>query len=347
MSAAGGRRLRVGTRGSRLALAQTHAVLDRLRAAHPDLVVELHTLVTRPELLPEVPLERLGDKGLFVLDFEVALHEGSIDIAVHSLKDVPHPQAGSWLSAGLEIAAVPLRADVRDVLVSRDGAVLDRLPTGAVVGTSSRRRAAGVRRLRPDLELRPIRGNVDTRLRKLRSGDYDAVVLAAAGLDRLGLADVVTEFFPVELFVPAPGQAAIAVQCRAGSSEAALVATIEDPAVRGEVEAERAFAAALGADCYTPIGACARFAGGRLRLLGEVADPEGREFVRVELAGPADDPIGLGEAAASRALAEGAGPLLARAHAHARTHALAQGRAEPARLSGGSGVVPGSRSAEG
>lgn len=297
--------LRVGTRGSRLARVQTAWVMERLSRAYPALAMEEQILSTQPDRRPDLPIADMGDKALFVSEIEAALRRGEIDLAVHSLKDMP-----SELAPDLVIGAVPTRADPRDVLVSRDGARLADLPAGASVGTSSLRRAAQVRARRPDLHVRPIRGNVDTRLRQLADRAVDAVILAAAGLTRLGRTEGIAEWLPPDQFLPAPGQGALAVECRAESAIVGLLRPLDDAGARAEVEAERAFASALGADCRTPIGAFAHRLGTVLHLIGEVYDVSGDRVVRVERVGSADDPAGLGRALASLATEQGAGTLV-------------------------------------
>ena len=252
----------LGTRASPLARAQTERVAASLRAAWPGLVCEARPIVTRGDRTQRSgePLPAIGGKGLFTAELEQALRAGEIDLAVHSLKDLPTEEA-----AGIVLGAVCQREDVRDCLVARDGLTLAALPARAVVGTSSLRRAAQLRALRPDLEVRSVRGNVDTRIRKVREGELDAVLLAAAGIHRLGLEDAVTEWLPPEVMLPAPGQGALAVQCREGDEALlALLAAIDDPAARAATAAERGFLRALGAGCTAPVAAYAELAPARL-----------------------------------------------------------------------------------
>jgi len=245
----------IGTRGSALALAQTRLVAERLGPA-----VEIRVLRTAGDD-SDRPIRELGD-GVFVTAIEEALRSGEIDVAVHSLKDLPTEEP-----ADLVVAAIPAREDPRDVLVTRSRGGLAGLPRGAVVGTSSPRRAAFVLALRADATCREIRGNVDTRLRKVRDGEYDAVVVAAAGLRRLGIAFDESEALPIELCPPAPGQGALAVQIRARDERtAALLAALDDPATRLAVTAERALLRAIGASCEIPLGAFGRHAAGVIRL---------------------------------------------------------------------------------
>ncbi|HSJ93725.1 MAG TPA: hydroxymethylbilane synthase, partial [Gaiellaceae bacterium] len=264
----------VGTRSSALARAQTGHVVDLLRAAWPGLEYELRAIETRGDRTQASgePLPEIGGKGLFTAELEEALGDGRIDLAVHSLKDLPTEDA-----AGIVVGAVCAREDVRDCLVSRDGLSLAELPPGAVVGTSSLRRAAQLRAARPDLEVRSIRGNVDTRIRKVRSGEFDAALLAAAGLHRLGLDGEASEWLAEDVMLPAPGQGALGVQCRAGDGAVLeLLASIDEEGTRAATPAERAFLQALGAGCTAPVAALGQsFAGGRVRLDGLVASVDG------------------------------------------------------------------------
>ena len=260
-------RVRIATRGSALALAQTALAADAMR--HADAAVEIETveISTEGDRDRVTPLSVLGGRGVFVRAVEEALLAERADAAVHSLKDVPTQQL-----PGLALAAVLPRGDARDALVSREGALLTDLPAGARVGTSSNRRVALLRALRPDVAPAEIRGNVDTRLRKVADGDYEAVVLAAAGLDRLGRLDEASELFDPADFLPSPGQGAIVLQCRSGDEAMrALLAAIDDPDTRAATDAERGFLAALGAGCTLPVGAHARVAGGRVALRAMIA----------------------------------------------------------------------------
>jgi len=297
----------VGTRGSALARAQTECVRELLEAAWPGLACEVRPIVTegdRTQASGE-PLPEIGGKGLFTAELERALRDGEIDLAVHSLKDLPTQD-----SPGVVVGAVCLREDVRDCLVARDGLTLAELPAGAVVGTSSLRRTAQLRALRPDLEIRSIRGNVDTRVRKVREGEFDAVLLAAAGIRRLGLEDDVTEWLSTETMLPAPGQGALAVQCRADDEPVvALLAAIDDPGTRAATTAERAFLRALGAGCTAPVAAHAGSVNlSHVEMVALVASTDGREVCRVEGHG---EPEELGERLAGEALAAGADRILA------------------------------------
>lgn len=329
-------RLMIGTRGSALALWQARWVRDRLAEAAPDGDFALTTIATQGDHTQplDVPLAQLSDKGIFVAELEAALLRGNVDVAihpmqdralasaerelnatpisaaVHSLKDLP-----STLTSGLTLAAITAREDPRDVLVSRSGARLAELPRGAVVATSSLRRRAQLLHLRPDLRIVSIRGNVDTRLRKTLALDGpDATILAAAGMLRLGLADHITEYLPIEALVPAVGQGALAVEVRAHDRMARRLARLlDDHPTHLAVLAERALLAALGGGCQVPLGAHAvPGADGReLTLLAVVASPDGQRLLRAQRTGPAARPATLGRTVARDLLNQGAGEILA------------------------------------
>ncbi len=298
----------IGTRGSALAIAQAEAVAAALRRVQPGLTVRLERIRTAGDRLADAPLGPAGGKGLFVKEIEEALLEGRIDLAVHSLKDVP-----AELPAGLTLAAFPAREDARDVLVARTGATLNVLPQGAAVGTGSLRRQAQLLALRPDLKVVPIRGNVDTRLRKLDSGEVDALILAAAGLRRLGLVGRVTEYLAPDRMVPAIGQGALALEVRERDLAGAVgeaVRALDHAETRAAVLAERAFLRALGGDCKTPVAAHARLAGTQIRLTGLVASWDGERMVRGEAAGPVAEGERLGSTLANDLLARGGRAIL-------------------------------------
>ncbi len=298
------RTLTLGSRPSKLARWQTDHILALLQSAWPGLDCHVVTLVTEGDKILERPLPEIGGKGVFTAELEKALLSGEIDLAVHSLKDLPVDE-----SPGLCIAAVSQRADGRDVLVSASGKTLAQLPEGARVGTSSLRRSAQLLAFRPDLAILPLRGNVDTRLRKVVEGDYDAIVLAAAGIERLGLAQYVTEYLPFEVMLPAPGQGALAVQCRSGDIETLhLLAVIHDLPTWRSVTAERAYLSTLGAGCSAPVAAYATHQGAHLEMQAMVASTDGRRMVRVS--GRGEDPLLLGQNLARQALMQGAGELL-------------------------------------
>ncbi len=300
-------RLVVGSRESQLARLQAGRVMDRLRAVAPDLELEWRGVKTTGDRFQDVPFTALGERGVFVKELQRALLAGEVDIAVHSLKDLP-----STLPAGLVLGAVPEREDPRDVLVSRHGLGLSDLPAGARLGTSSVRRAAFLRAFRPDFVVVPLRGNVDTRLRKALTEDYDGVVLAAAGLGRLGLAGQVTEYIPPEIMPPAPGQGALAVEARADAAEILeLLRLIDDPEARLATAAERAFMRVLEGGCAVAVGAYGQVAAGRLVLLGAVAAPDGSRLFRDEISGELTAAEELGVELARRLLKVGAGEVLA------------------------------------
>jgi len=290
----------IGTRGSQLALAQARWVQERLEAlGHP---TRLEIIRTTADKILDVPLARIGGKGLFTKEIEEALLEGRADLAVHSLKDLPVE-----LPAGLRLAAVPVRDDARDVVVGRP---LAGLPAGARVGTSSLRRSAQLRLLRPDLRIEPVRGNLDTRLRKLEAGQYDALIVAAAGMHRMGWSGRIAEYLAPETMCPAPGQGALGVETRAEGEALQACAVLDDAEARAAVTAERAFLAAMGGGCQVPIGAYAESRDGNLRLHAVVAAPDGARAVRDSLEGPAGEAVELGRELARAMLEAGAREIL-------------------------------------
>ncbi|MCL6575606.1 hydroxymethylbilane synthase [Kyrpidia sp.] len=296
--------LRIGSRKSALAMTQTRWVIEQWQKRVPGLSAEVVPMTTRGDQVLHLPLSRVGGKGLFVEEIERALLKKRIDAAVHSLKDLP-----AQLAPGTVVGAVPRREDPRDAVITRDGRPFDDLPSGARVGTSSLRRVAQLRRYRPDLAFIPLRGNVDTRLRKLAAGEVDAVVLAAAGLVRLGLGDRITEYLSPEICLPAVGQGALAVQCREADEDTRRsLASVEDAAARRTVEAERTCLAALEGGCQVPIGALAEIRDGHIRLAAMVARPDGSELFRVVVQG--EDPAEVGRRAAADLVELGAGRIL-------------------------------------
>ena len=299
------RRLRIATRKSRLALVQSRWVAGRLEAAL-GIATELVELRTSGDRLADVSLTKLGGKGLFVKELEEALLAGRADLAVHSAKDLP-----ARLPEGLALAAFPVRADPRDALVASGRfASLAALPPGARVGTGSARRAAQLRALRPDLDLVGLRGNVPTRLERLEAGGFDAVVLACAGLDRLGLAGRIDERIDPGAVLPAVGQGTLALEARAGEPLARELAARGDPDATRAIAAERSFLARLQGDCNVPLAALAEpVSPARLRLRGLVASPDGRRIVRAQSEGA--EPEALGVELAEKLLAQGAGEILA------------------------------------
>ncbi len=294
----------IGSRGSALARWQTSWVVSRLYEAWADLDIHVEYFTTSGDRITERPLAQFGEPGVFTDDLSRALLDKKIDIAVHSLKDLPVDE-----TPGLALGAIGERADARDVLVAASPCTLQTLPEGARVGTSSLRRSAQLLAARPDLTLLPIRGNVDTRIRKALNGDYDAIVLAAAGLSRLEMTAHIVEYLPFEVMLPAPGQAALAIQCRA--EQAFFLDTLYPldhfPTHRA-VTAERAFLQALGGGCSAPIAAYATANDAGLQFTGLVASLDGSRIVRVTGEGP--DPQLLGAGLAQEALALGAGTLL-------------------------------------
>jgi hydroxymethylbilane synthase len=304
--------LRIATRKSQLALWQAEHVAALLRAAQPGVEIELVPLLTQGDRIQDRSLAAIGGKGLFIKELEVAIKELRADIAVHSMKDVP-----ADLPPGFAIGAVLTRADPRDALITRNGvARIEDLPHGAVVGTSSLRRQAQLCALRPDLKIEALRGNVDTRLRKLDEGSMAAIVLACAGLIRLGLESRITARLDPKLCLPAVTQGVIGIECRSEDSRTLqLLAALEDPATRLVMEAERAFSRRLGGSCQSPIAAYAELHADQIELHGLVAEPDGSRLLRDSLTGGHDDPEGLGTRLAERVLAAGAGPLLERLRA--------------------------------
>ncbi len=290
----------IGTRGSALARWQTDWVIAQLRTAWPEIACETKLFHTSGDRILDKPLPEIGGKGLFTEELENALRSGEIDIAVHSLKDLPIDNA-----PGLTIGAICKREDAHDVLVARSYYTLSALPQGARVGTSSLRRAAQLLAARPDLNLLSLRGNVDTRIRKAMQGEYDAIVLAAAGVLRLGFSSHIAEYIAFDVMLPAPGQGALAVQCRSEDQFTIdRLAPIDDTASRTAVTAERAFLDGLGGGCSAPVAAYAQ----ANHLTGLVASKDGRRVIRVT--GSGSDPMALGAVLAQQALAQGAGELL-------------------------------------
>ncbi len=296
-------RIRIGSRGSALALWQAHHVESRLVAGGHDVLIRV--IKTTGDRVQDRPLESVGGKGAFLKEIEEALLADEVDLAVHSLKDVP-----TVLPAGLTLCAFLERADPRDALITRSGAELKTLPAGSRVGTTSLRRRSQLLAQRPDLVVADLRGNVDTRLRRLRDGDFDAIVLALAGLTRLGRAEEVTEALDPQSFLPAPGQGAITLECRAGDPLEAAVQPLHHQATARAVAAERAFLAALGGGCNVPLGAFAHEVNGGLRLSGFVAQADGQVLVRGMREG--NEPGVLGRELAEALIAEGAGALVRR-----------------------------------
>jgi hydroxymethylbilane synthase len=298
--------LRIATRKSALALWQAEHVAALLRAAHPGLLVELVPMSTRGDEILDQPLATIGGKGLFLKELEVAMLEGRADLAVHSLKDVP-----AELEPGFSLPAMLPRADAADAFVSNHWADLAALPHGARVGTSSLRRQAQLRALRPDLVLLDLRGNVGTRLGKLDAGHYDAIVLACAGLERLGLATRIRARLAAPDWLPAPGQAAITIEARNDNPAVlALLAALDDADTRLTVSAERAMNHALGGSCTVPVGAWCVLGEHGLHLRGLVGDVASGRLLQAEASGPSDQALALGRAVAAALLDQGASEFL-------------------------------------
>ncbi len=294
----------VGTRGSRLALRQAEIALEALRAARPEACFDIRSIRTAGDKT-SASLSEIGGRGVFVIELERALAAGEIDLAVHSLKDLPSEE-----TPGLTIAATLAREDPRDALVSRNGLALRGLPPDATVGTGSPRRAAQLLALRPDLRIVDIRGNVDTRIRKVEQGEYEAVVLAAAGLARLGCLERASQIFEPEEMLPAVGQGALAIQARRHDPDGlALVREVDHTETRAAVTAERAFERRLGGGCHAAIAALAEVAGEHVRLRGLVGDSAGR-LVSGESAGPVGEAEKLGVGLAEQLMERGAAALL-------------------------------------
>jgi hydroxymethylbilane synthase len=295
-------RLRIGSRGSQLALWQAHHISALLRESGHE--VELEIIKTTGDKITDVALAKVGTKGMFTKEIEEALAEGRIDLAVHSLKDLP-----TELSPGFEIAAVTTRENPRDVFCSHKYKSIEDLPRAARVGTSSLRRQAQLKAVRPDLDIHPLRGNVDTRLRKLEAGEYDAIILAAAGLNRLGKTQLVRQVIPAEVMCPAAGQGALGIEIRAGDSITGQhLAFLNEAAARATTTCERALLNKLGGGCQVPIGAFAEVREGRLHLQAIVADPDGSKILRESRDG--SDPVQLGESVGEILLQRGGDAIL-------------------------------------
>lgn len=295
-------RLRIGSRGSQLALWQANHISALLRERGHQ--VEIEIIKTTGDKITDVALAKVGTKGMFTKEIEEALAEGRVHLAVHSLKDLP-----TELSAGFEIAAITKRENPRDVFCSRKYSGIDDLPRGARVGTSSLRRQAQIKALRPDLEIHPLRGNVDTRLRKLEAGEYDAVILAAAGLNRLGKTDLIKQVIPADVMCPAAGQGALGIEIRAGDAATRdHLAFLDDADARAATTCERALLNKLGGGCQVPIGAFAEVRNGKLHLDALVADPDGSKVLRESREG--SDPVKLGESVGETLLSRGGDAIL-------------------------------------
>jgi len=302
--------LRIATRSSPLALWQAEEVSRRLRDLYPELEVELVTMKTRGDKILDAPLAKVGGKGLFVKELEAGMLEGRADIAVHSMKDVPVE-----FPEGLELALIMAREDPRDAFVSNRYASLEELPDGARVGTSSLRRQTQIRERFPRLELDWLRGNVNTRLAKLDAGDYDAIILASAGLKRLGFEKRIRSCLEPEISLPAIGQGAIGIECRSDDEAVqSLIAPLADRDTTLRVQAERAMNERLEGGCQVPIAGYAVLEGDELWLRGLVGEPDGSRVLRAEIRGPASDAVELGTRLAEQLLEQGAGEILQALH---------------------------------
>jgi hydroxymethylbilane synthase len=297
-----GTKLRIGSRGSQLALWQANHISTLLRASGHE--VEIEIIHTTGDKITDVALAKVGTKGMFTKEIEEALAAGHVDLAVHSLKDLP-----TELPKGFEIAAITERQDPRDAFCSRHYSKIEDLPKGARVGTSSLRRQAQLKAIRPDLDVHPLRGNVDTRLRKLEQGDYDAIILASAGLKRLGKTELIKQIIPAEIMCPAAGQGALGIEIREGDAKTSeLLAFLNDYNARAATTCERALLNSLGGGCQVPIGAFAEVCDGKLHLESIVADPDGTKLLRDSRDG--SDPVRLGNEAGASLLKRGGDAIL-------------------------------------
>ncbi|MGL6161027.1 hydroxymethylbilane synthase [Microbulbifer sp.] len=299
-------RIRIATRESALALWQANFVEDRLQQHHPSLQIELLPLTSRGDQMLDIPLAKVGGKGLFVKELEKAMLDGHADIAVHSMKDVPME-----FPDGLHLPVICEREDPRDAFVSNHYASLDELPQGAVVGTSSLRRQCQLLARRPDLQVHFLRGNVNTRLAKMDAGEFDAIILAAAGLVRLEMHERIRTALPPEISLPAGGQGAVGIECRRDPELEALLQPLHHPATAARLAAERALVKRLDGSCQIPIGSYAELDNGELHLRGLVGSPDGETLVRAEARGPAENGEAMGTALAEELLAAGADRILA------------------------------------
>ena len=291
----------VGTRGSKLALTQTNWVIDQLKERNPQVEFEVKIIKTKGDLIQHLSLDKIGDKGLFVKEIEQQLLDKEIDIAVHSMKDMP-----STLPAGLRFAGTPEREDPRDVLILKEGYKnIDDLPRGAKIGTGSKRRKYQLLKYRPDLEIVPIRGNIDTRIQKIKDENLDGIVLAAAGMIRAGMTEQISYYFPVDLMVPAPTQGALAIEIRENDLEIeSLVNSIKDEVTQVRVAAERGFLIGVNGSCHVPMGAYCEIVGDQLKLTGLYGNEEGSKLVIKTLEGSIESPIDLGVELAQLVLKE-------------------------------------------
>jgi hydroxymethylbilane synthase len=304
----GKRSIIVGSRGSKLALLQTELVVQRLRESYHDLEFHIKRIKTSGDRYRTTSLAEIGGQGIFIKELEEALLSGEIDMAVHSLKDMP-----TELSSAFKLAAVGMRIDARDAFLSKSGKPLSEMPAGACVGTGSERRAVQLRAYRPDIQIRPLRGNIDTRLSKLYSGELEGIIVAAAAMLRMGWGDRITEYLPIELFLPSVGQGALAVEIGALDQElSGLLSVVNDEPTWQSVQAERAFLSALGGGCRAPIAALGTVADNSLHLEGMVASSDGSRTIRAAEHGAPADSEKIGKLLAEKLLSLGARELIAR-----------------------------------
>lgn len=284
-------KIRVGTRGSNLALIQTNWAIDRLKEKFPEVEFEVKIIKTKGDKILHLSLDKIGDKGLFVKEIESQLLEGEIDLAVHSMKDMP-----AEVVEGLKFAAVPKREDPRDVIILREGLnSFDELPIGATIGTGSKRRKCQLLRKRPDLNIVPIRGNIETRISKIESENLDGIVLAASGVIRADLEEKITEFLPVDLMIPAPAQGALALEIRKNDEELEkMIDAIKDEISQIQTDAERSYLAGIDGSCHIPMGAYCEVDGEKLTLTGIFGDEDGEKITVASLEGEKDNPKELG-----------------------------------------------------
>ena len=284
-------KIRVGTRGSNLALIQTNWAIDRLKEKFPEVEFEVKIIKTKGDKILHLSLDKIGDKGLFVKEIESQLLEGEIDLAVHSMKDMP-----AEVVEGLKFAAVPKREDPRDVIILREGLnSFDELPIGATIGTGSKRRKYQFLRKRPDLNIVPIRGNIETRISKIESENLDGIVLAASGVIRADLEEKITEFLPVDLMIPAPAQGALALEIRENDEELEkMIDAIKDEISQIQTDAERSYLAGIDGSCHIPMGAYCEVDGEKLTLTGIYGDEDGEKITVASLEGEKDNPKELG-----------------------------------------------------
>jgi hydroxymethylbilane synthase len=298
--------IKIGTRGSKLALAQTHTVVEQLKKVIPEIAAEVTVIKTSGDIMQDVSLLQIGGQGVFVKEIEEALLSGSIDLAVHSMKDVPGD-----IPEGLIFAAILEREDVRDVLISRGNVKLEFLPKGAKIGTGSLRRGAQIQSILPDVVIVPLRGNIDTRLKKIETENLTGVILAAAGMKRLGYARTISQFLPIELMLPAVGQGALGLQIRKKDTELLnALAKLNHVPTATEVTAERSYLRALGGGCRLPIAAYGLIEGKRLTLEGLVAAPDGSNYIRDKVWGELNESEAMGKKLAELIMERGGKKLL-------------------------------------